>query len=318
MCHSLSVNMNGSIEGPGESFTSSPHSAPGHRPHSASMLQRNIMTEPRVVARNSCPAWDLFVQDTWPTLSQDITPLRRRQELIHVWADSEQSFRDEYVMRTRRENIHESRSDYLPDIPRDNFRRKLSYYPCIRPPITEADKPKWAKLELVLKLDEHLSPLHETELPPILYVDETFNLEEYSSRYIFQESNFSLMGMSDAGRPIVYYHILMIVDEQSFRDGTLLHVDFDQSGAPANKLRHPAIDSYLPWCTHQTEHLGLVQLLDQLRNDDWRREHTIMDFTKSAVAILREEMESRGIPREESTLHELAVAAVTTVNPNLL
>ena len=43
-----------------------------------------------------------------------------------------------------------------------------------------------------------------------------------------------------------------------------------------------------------------------------------MDFTKSAVAILREEMESRGIPREESTLHELAVAAVTTVNPNLL
>ena len=143
-------------------------------------------------------------------------------------------------------------TDYHPDIPEDDFRRKLEQYPCIRTRAshTESDRRKWQKLELFLKLDEMLSPLHESELPPIIDLQERFRLDDYTQRYILEDANFRLMGMNNSGQPVVYYHILMLADEQSLIDGTLLHVDFDRSGDPALSFRYPAIDSFLPWAMH--------------------------------------------------------------------
>lgn len=43
-----------------------------------------------------------------------------------------------------------------------------------------------------------------------------------------------------------------------------------------------------------------------------------MDLTRSIVDILVEEMESRGVSVEDTTYKDLATAAVTIVNENLL
>lgn len=149
---------------------------------------------------------------------------------------------------------------YHPDIPLEDYRRKLERYPCIRTHFHPTYANVWEKLELFLKLDWSLSPLHESELPPIVNIQEAFHVEEYTRRFILDEANFRMMGRSDTGQPVFYYHIIMIVDEQSFHDGTLLHVDFNRSGDPAVSFRYPTIHSYLPWEMHHHSHLQLGRI----------------------------------------------------------
>ena len=140
--------------------------------------------------------------------------------------------------------------DYHPDIPPNDFRRSLDQYPCVRVHFDEADHDAWAKLELFLKLDEQLSPLDAEELPLIVDLRENIPLEDYTRRFILEDANFRMMGSSDFGQPVFYYHIIMVADQQSFVDGTLLHVDFNRSGDPALSFRYPAIRSFFPWRWH--------------------------------------------------------------------
>jgi len=146
-------------------------------------------------------------------------------------------------------NVQEG-EDYHPDIPPNDFRWSLDQYPCVRVHFDEADTNTWAKLELFLKLDDQLSPLAAEELPLIVDLRENFHLEDYTKRFILEDANFRMMGSSDFGHPIFYYHIIMVADQQSFRDGTLLHVDFNRSGDPALSFRYPAIRSFFPWRLH--------------------------------------------------------------------
>jgi len=143
-------------------------------------------------------------------------------------------------------NIQE-REDYHPDIAQNDFRRSLDRYPCIRVHFAEGNANTWAKLEFFLNLDEHFSPLHASELPPIIELREGFHLEDYTKRFILEDANFRMMGSSDCGDLVFYYHIIMVVDQQSFQDGTLLHVDFNRSGDPALSFRYPVTCSFLPW-----------------------------------------------------------------------
>lgn len=144
----------------------------------------------------------------------------------------------------------QDRVNYHPDIPLNDFRRILDQYPCVRIYFNEADPYIWEKLHLFLQLDEHVSPLHDSELPQIVEIRDNFHLEDYSRRFILDDANFEMMGSSDFGHPVIYYHILMIIDEQTFRDGTLLHVDFNRSGDPELSIRYSAIRCFFPWKLH--------------------------------------------------------------------
>lgn len=94
------------------------------------------------------------------------------------------------------------------------------------------------------------TPLAAEELPLIIDIRENFDLEDYTKRFILDDANFRMMGSSDFGHPVFYYHIIMVADQQSFRDGTLLHVDFNRSGDPALSFRYSALRSFFPWRWH--------------------------------------------------------------------
>lgn len=140
--------------------------------------------------------------------------------------------------------------EFHSDIPPEDLRRSLGNYPCLRIHFDEDDNDKWDKLKLLLKLDDQLSPLHDEELPRIIEIHDGFRLEDYAKRFILADANFRMMGSSDLGHLVFYYHIIMIVDARSFSDGTLLHVDFNRGGNASLSFRYPATHSFIPWSCH--------------------------------------------------------------------
>lgn len=244
----------------------------------------------------------------------------------------------------------QDREDYHPDIPSNDFRRSLDQYPCIRVHFDEADANIWAKLELFLKLDDQLSPLDAEELPLIVNLRENFHLEDYTKLFILEDANFRMMGSNDFGHPVIYYHIIMVVDQQSFRDGTLLHVDFNRSGDPALSFRYPAIRSFLPWKWHHDSPEAKLERLNEYLYENglaigngyvlsilFRNAspsvvcllaHSCtnlfptqrsMNLAQPVVDILVDEMDLRGVlPEEDGDLRLLAIEAVHTVNEQLL
>ncbi|KAF8462577.1 hypothetical protein BDZ91DRAFT_784461 [Kalaharituber pfeilii] len=268
--------------------------------------------------KQSCRAWFLFLKENWSAQAGDeVSPKQHRKALMRKWETADQDFRNIYVQRANEEDVDlEDLDDYHPDFVPSDFRAKLTSYPCIRVYFDDRDTNKWEKLQLFLKLDDALSPLDEEELPPIVEIRDGFHLEEYAKRFIMEDGNFRLMGRSNTGQPVFFYHIIMLVDEQSFQDGTLLHVDFNRSGDPALSFRYPAIHSYLPWSMHQHEHFDLRRI-DQYITERGGLPQT-MDLTKPVLSILKDEMELRGIMEEDSNFLQLAHAAVSTLNPRLL
>ena len=156
--------------------------------------------------------------------------------------------------------------EYHSDIPQGDFRRSLGNYPCLRIHFDDAENNKWDKLKLLLKLDEQLSPLHDEELPRIIDIPDGFRLEDFARRFILADANFLMMGGSDLGQPVFYYHIIMIVDAQSFSDGTLLHVDFNRCGNPALSFRYPATHSVIPWSCHYHRSFTLDKINEYLHD----------------------------------------------------
>ena len=156
---------------------------------------------------------------------------------------------------------------YHTDISPQDFRRNLNQYPCVRVHFDEQQTREWDILRLYLQLDENLSPLDPEELPPLVDIRDNFQLESYTKRYILEDANFEMMGCSNDGHKILFYHIIMVVDEQSFLDGTLLHVDFNSSGDPAMSFRYPAINSYLAWKWHHESALRLSIINVKFHNE---------------------------------------------------
>ncbi|KAF8419871.1 hypothetical protein EV426DRAFT_262199 [Tirmania nivea] len=284
------------------------------------MSQVNCRITPYGEKRH-CRAWCLFLKENWTPGSPNYTsPKEQRTELLKRWEHAQQDFRDIYVQRAIAEPVEPEREDYHPDIPTNDFRRNLDQYPCVRVHFDQADTNTWEKLKLFLKLDEQLSPLDAEELPLVFELRENFYLEDYTKRFILEDANFRMMGSNDFGHPVFYYHILMVVDQQSFEDGTLLHVDFNRSGDPALSFRYPAIRSFFPWkWHHDSPDVKLGDVNEYFHESGIELLGQGMDLTRPVVDILVEEMALRGVSAEEGgNLRHLAIEAVYTVNEQLL